>query len=72
MAKVIENKEEIAEAAATAANGIKMFKSSGEVENFYRLIHENGLRAEASILMQIVLKKITPPKRRGRKKSTLQ
>ncbi len=51
---------------------IKNFKNTSEVENFYRFIHDNGLRAEAKQLVQIVLKSITPQKKRGRKKSVLQ
>lgn len=56
-------------ALGVAANGVKVFKTSSEVENFYRFIHENGLRAEASTLMKLVLKKISPAKKRGRKKN---
>ena len=51
---------------------IKNFKNSSEVENFYRFIHDNDLRSEAKQLVQIVLKSITPQKKRGRKKSVLQ
>lgn len=47
---------------------IKNFKTASEVQDFYRFVHENGLRVEAKKLVEIVLKKITPPKRRGRKK----
>lgn len=53
----------------TAVNTtIKNFKNSSDVVNFYRFIHENNLRGEAQKLVEIVLKKITPPKKRGRKK----
>ena len=47
---------------------LKNFKASAEVETFYTFIHENGLRSEAHKLMELVVKKITPPKKRGRKK----
>ena len=66
MAKTTEKNTE---AATEAASGIKSFKSSSEVENFYRFIHENNLRAEAHKLVSVVLKKIAPPKRRGRRKT---
>lgn len=61
------------ETTTTEANkdinaAIKSFKSSSEVENFYTFIYENGLRSEAHKLMELVLKRITPAKKRGRKK----
>lgn len=56
----VENKE------LTAA--IKTFKASPEVESLYTFIYENGLRDEAHKLMEVVLKQITPAKKRGRKK----
>lgn len=49
---------------------IKNFKASSEVENFYRYIADNNLRAEAYILMKTVLEKISPNKRKS--KRTLQ
>lgn len=48
---------------------IKQFKASSEVESFYQYVHENGLRNEASILMKMVLKSLSPSKR---KKKILQ
>ena len=47
---------------------IKVFKASPEVESLYTFIYENKLRAEAHNLMEVVLKHITPAKKRGRKK----
>lgn len=49
---------------------IKNFKASSEVENFYRYIADNNLRAEAFELMKTVLEKIAPSKRKS--KRTLQ
>lgn len=49
---------------------IKTFKASSEVENFYRYIADNNLRAEAYSLMKVVCEKIAPTKRRS--KRTLQ
>lgn len=57
------------EAAANTTTTIKNFKNSSDVENFYRFINDNKLRSEAKKLVEIVLKQITPPKRRGRKKN---
>lgn len=49
--------------------GYKTFKSSSEIETFYRFIHDNNLRAEAKALIEMVVKRITPAKKkRGRKK----
>lgn len=59
-AKIIESKE-------TTAT-LKAFKSSSEVVDFYQFISDNGLRSEAHKIMQAVLTKITPVKKRGRKK----
>lgn len=58
----VENKELIA--------AIKLFKSSQEVENFYRYIHDNNLRAEAHVLIKTVLDSIQP--KRKRRAKTLQ
>lgn len=43
---------------------IKQFKASSEVESFYQFVHENNLRNEANILMKMVLKSLTPAKRK--------
>ena len=68
MAKAKIKKEEVSEAVA----GIKTFKNSNEVRDFYRFIHENNLRDEASKIVSLVLKTIAPPKKkRGRKKQVL-
>lgn len=50
---------------------LKNFKSNGDIENFYRYIHDNGLRREAHILISHVLSKFAKPKR-GRRPKTLQ
>jgi len=51
-----------------AAASLKAFKTSSEVVDFYQFISDNGLRDEAHKIMEVVLKKITPVKKRGRKK----
>ena len=43
---------------------IKTFKASSEVENFYRFIHDNGLRNEARTLVEMALSHITSSKKR--------
>lgn len=59
------------ESQNNASASLKTFKASNEVENFYRFIAENNLRAEAKTLVEMVLKRIKPAKKRGRKKTTL-
>ena len=59
-AKVVLTKDEVA--------SLKAFKTSSEVVDFYQFISENGLRDEAHKIMQTVIAKITPVKKRGRKK----
>lgn len=46
---------------------IKNFKSSQEVVNFYRFIHDNNLRAEAHVLVKTVLENIQPKRKRRAK-----
>jgi hypothetical protein len=47
---------------------IKTFKASPEVEALYQYIAENKLRAEALQLMEVVVKSITPAKKRAKRK----
>ena len=62
----------IAEGSAESAKGGRNFKTSQDVEAFYRFVHENGLRREAHMVLVGVQKKIKElnkkSKRRGRKK----
>jgi hypothetical protein len=70
MAKAI-NKE----AAAEAGKGIRNFRQSSDVENFYRFVHDNGLRREAKMILETVytaIKKSKKKARRPRKTKTLQ
>lgn len=50
---------------------IKNFRSNGDIENFYRYIHENGLRREAFMLMEYALSKVAKV-RKGKRAKTLQ
>lgn len=58
-------------AAAPEVMTIKNFRSNGDIENFYRYIHENGLRREAFMLMEYAISKVAKV-RKGKRKSTLQ
>ncbi len=51
---------------------IKNFRTNnGEIENFYRYIHDNGLRREAFMMMEYAISKITKAKK-SKKSKTLQ
>lgn len=50
---------------------IKNFRTNGDIENFYRYIHDNGLRREAFMLMEYALGKVAKA-RKGKRKATLQ
>lgn len=58
-------------AAAPEVMTIKNFRSNGDIENFYRYIHENGLRREAFMLMEYAISKVVKA-RKGKRAKTLQ
>lgn len=50
---------------------IKNFRSNADIENYYRYIHDNGLRREAFMLMEYAISKISKAKK-SKKNKTLQ
>ncbi|OIQ19062.1 MAG: hypothetical protein BM556_07185 [Bacteriovorax sp. MedPE-SWde] len=50
-----------------AVKGIKNFRSSPDIENFYRFIHENGLRKEAKAVLELVNVTLNPKAKKKRK-----
>lgn len=54
------------------STSLKGFKSNSDIENFYRYVHENGLRMEAKKMLEYAYKKTAPKPKRGRKAKTLQ
>lgn len=58
-------------AAAPEVMTIKNFRSNGDIENFYRYIHDNGLRREAFMLMEYAISKVAKAKK-GKRAKTLQ
>ena len=58
-------------AVAPEAMTIKNFRSNGDIENFYRYIHDNGLRREAFMLMEYAISKVAKA-RKGKRSKTLQ
>jgi hypothetical protein len=69
MSKTVETTT--APAAAPEVMTIKNFRSNSDIENFYRYIHENGLRREAFMLMEYALSKVAKVKK-GKRAKTLQ
>jgi hypothetical protein len=51
---------------------IKNFRTNGDIENFYRYIHENGLRREAFMMMEYAIGKVVKARKGKRKSATLQ
>ena len=50
---------------------LKNFRTNGDIENFYRYIHENGLRREAFMLMEYAISKVAKVRKGKRKTITL-
>jgi hypothetical protein len=69
MSKIEINTTE--KAAVPEVMTIKNFRSNGDIENFYRYIHENGLRREAFMLMEYAISKVAKVKK-GKRSKTLQ
>lgn len=53
---------------APEAVTIKNFRSNGDIENFYRYIHDNGLRREAFMLMEYAISKVAKVRKGKRAK----
>ncbi len=74
----IENEAEMKEKssipmeAPAEAMTIKTFRTNSDIENFYRFIHENGLRREAHMLMEYAMKRVAKLRKSKRSKNTLQ
>lgn len=68
-----KNTNGASEEKSTSAEGmtIKNFRSNSDIENFYRYIHDNGLRREAYMLMEYAISKVVKV-RKGRRARTLQ
>jgi hypothetical protein len=51
---------------------IKNFRTNGDIENFYRYIHDNSLRREACMMMEYAISKVVKVRKGKRKSATLQ
>jgi hypothetical protein len=54
--------------AAPEVMTIKNFRTNGDIENFYRYIHDNGLRREAFMLMEYAISKVAKVRKGKRAK----
>jgi hypothetical protein len=52
------------ETPVVEARTVKNFRHNPDIENFYRFIHENGLRREAKMIFDSVLKNVQSSGRR--------
>lgn len=48
--------------------GLRNFRHTADVENFYRFVHENGLRREAKLIMSAISTHLNKGKKKTRKK----
>lgn len=58
--------------AAPEVMTLKNFRSNGDIENFYRYIHDTGLRREAFMLMEYAIGKVKAARKGKRAAKTLQ
>lgn len=49
--------------------GIRSFRSNVDVENFYRFVHENNLRREAKMLLDIAYAQIVKSQKKRKKRN---
>jgi hypothetical protein len=64
MARPASKKTKAKKVSPEVSAAIKAFKATEEVESFYTYIHENKLRAEASVLMSTILQTLKPQKKK--------
>ena len=64
MTRVVKSEEEKDAAALAAKNSLAAFHKSTELEQFYRFIHENGLRKEAFSALEYVAHRIALPEKK--------
>ena len=70
MSKIVNLDEKAGQAPEVMT--IKNFRTNGDIENFYRYIHDNGLRREAFMLMEYAISKVAKARKCKRKAATLQ
>ncbi len=71
MTKIV-TEEKVAPAAPEVMT-LKNFRANNaDIENFYRFIHDNGLRREAGMLIEYALDKVRKARKGKRAAKTLQ
>lgn len=58
----------LSQEASEAPKISKNFRNSADVENFYRFVHENDLRNEAKIVLEMINKVVNPKKAKTKRK----
>lgn len=71
MTKPVQTEEKAAPAAPEVMT-LKNFRSNADIENFYRFIHDNGLRREASVMMEYAMDKLRKARKLKRAAKTIQ
>jgi hypothetical protein len=56
------------EQPTTEGNGLRNFRKTADVENFYRFVHESGLRREAKLIVSAITTHLNKGKKKTRKK----
>ena len=70
MSKVVVPEEKIA--VVPEVMTLKNFRSNADIENFYRFIHDNGLRREAGMMMEYAMDKLRKARKLKRAAKTIQ
>lgn len=53
---------------AEITKALRNFRSSADIENFYRFVFENDLRREAKMILESICKQINQKKKKSRKR----
>lgn len=57
---------------AESVKPVRNFRSSPDIENFYRFVHENDLRREAKMIFEAINAKINKPSKRKSRSKKVQ
>lgn len=72
MSKTTVTTEEKAAPAVPEVMTLKNFRSNADIENFYRFLHDNGLRREGGILLEYAMDKLRKARKLKRAAKTIQ
>jgi hypothetical protein len=59
-------------AAVPEVMTLKNFRSNADIENFYRFLHDNGLRREANMLLEYAMDKLRKARKLKRAGKSVQ